>query len=73
MLDDDNLDWVLDQFALIRMYNTGQACNAPKRLIVQEEFYDRTVSYLEDKISGMKVGYHDADADIGAFFHRRPR
>lgn len=66
VLDDDNLDWVLDQFALIRMYNTGQACNAPKRLIVQEEFYDRTVSYLEDKISGMKVGpYHDADADIG--------
>ncbi|KGM18471.1 NAD-dependent succinate-semialdehyde dehydrogenase [Corynebacterium auriscanis] len=66
VLDDENLDWVLDQFALIRMYNTGQACNAPKRLIVQEEFYDRTVTYLEKKIGAMTVGAHDdSNADIG--------
>ena len=66
VLDDDNLEWVLDQFSLIRMYNTGQACNAPKRLIVQEEFYDRTVAYLEEKISQMKVGpFDDDNADIG--------
>ena len=66
VLDDANLDWVLDQFALIRMYNTGQACNAPKRLIVLEDFYDRTVEYLEKKIADMKVGtYDDENADIG--------
>lgn len=66
VLDDENLDWVLDQFNLIRMYNSGQACNAPKRLIVLEKFYDRTVSYLEDKISQMKVGpFDDENADIG--------
>ncbi|OFS23798.1 NAD-dependent succinate-semialdehyde dehydrogenase [Corynebacterium sp. HMSC04H06] len=66
VLDDANLDWVLDQFALIRMYNTGQACNAPKRLIVLEDFYDHAVEYLTDKIGAMTVGPYDDDgADIG--------
>ncbi|MDK8524792.1 NAD-dependent succinate-semialdehyde dehydrogenase [Corynebacterium sp. MSK150] len=66
IIDDENLEWVLDQYSLIRMYNTGQACNAPKRLIVLEDFYDRTVEYLEKKIGDMKVGtYDDENADIG--------
>ncbi len=66
VIDDENLQWVLDQYNLIRMYNTGQACNAPKRLIVLEDFYDRTVEYLEKKIGDMKVGtYDDENADIG--------
>ena len=66
VIDDENLEWVLDQFNLIRMYNTGQACNAPKRLTVLEDFYDRTVEYLEKKIGDMKVGtYDDENADIG--------
>lgn len=66
VIDDENLEWVLDQYNLIRMYNTGQACNAPKRLIVLEDFYDRTVEYLEKKIGDMKVGtYEDENADIG--------
>ena len=66
VIDDENLEWVLDQYNLIRMYNTGQACNAPKRLIVLDDFYDRTVEYLEKKIGDMKVGtYDDENADIG--------
>ena len=66
VIEDENLEWVLDQYNLIRMYNTGQACNAPKRLIVLEDFYDRTVEYLEKKIGDMKVGtYDDENADIG--------
>lgn len=66
VLDDDNLEWVLEQFLKIRMYNTGQACNAPKRLIVQEKFYDQTVAILEEGIANLKVGaYDDPDADIG--------
>ncbi|WP_151640912.1 NAD-dependent succinate-semialdehyde dehydrogenase [Corynebacterium sp. 11A] len=66
VLDEQNLDWVLEQFVKIRMYNTGQACNAPKRLIVMEDFYDRTVEFLEKKIAAMTVGsYDDENADIG--------
>ncbi len=33
IIDDKKLEWTLDQFVPIRMYNTGQACNAPKRLV----------------------------------------
>ena len=66
VLDDKNLDWVLEQYVLIRMYNTGQACNAPKRLIVLEDFYDRTVEFLTERIGRIQVGaYDDENADMG--------
>lgn len=66
VLDEKNLEWTLDRYVEIRMYNTGQACNAPKRLIVQSEFYDRTVEYLEKKIAELQVGpYDDENADVG--------
>lgn len=66
VLDDANLEWVLDQFLAIRMYNTGQACNAPKRLIVLEKFYDRAVEYLTEKVQALTVGaWDDESADIG--------
>lgn len=65
ILDDENLDWVLEQYTKIRMYNTGQACNAPKRLIVLEDFYDRVVSGLEEKIGAFTVGSYDEEADMG--------
>ena len=48
------------------MYNTGQACNAPKRLIVLDDFYDRTLEILKQKISQLTVGpWDDESADIG--------
>lgn len=66
ILDDANLDEILDNFVTIRMYNTGQACNAPKRLIVMESFYDKVVSGLEDRISALTVGtWDDENADVG--------
>ncbi|MDH2456083.1 NAD-dependent succinate-semialdehyde dehydrogenase [Corynebacterium bovis] len=66
VLDDDNLEWVLDQYVTIRMICTGQVCAAPKRLIVMDSFYDRAVEYLEKAISRLTVGaYDDPDADIG--------
>ncbi|WP_420100362.1 NAD-dependent succinate-semialdehyde dehydrogenase [Corynebacterium sp.] len=66
ILDDDNLDSVLDQYVGIRMYNTGQACNAPKRLIVMDSFYDRVVEGLEKRIGALQVGaWDDENADVG--------
>lgn len=66
ILDDKNLDWVLEQFVKIRMYNAGQACNAPKRLIVMSSFYDRVVDKLTELISAMTVGAHDdPNVDMG--------
>ncbi|MGX0119025.1 NAD-dependent succinate-semialdehyde dehydrogenase [Corynebacterium otitidis] len=67
VLDDKNLESVLTQFVGIRMYNTGQACNAPKRLIVLEDFYDRTVEFLTEAVKQIKVGpFDDPEADISA-------
>lgn len=65
VLDDDNLDHVLEQFVQNRMYNVGQACNAPKRLIVMEDFYDRTVEFLEERIAKMTVGAYNEDVEVG--------
>jgi succinate-semialdehyde dehydrogenase/glutarate-semialdehyde dehydrogenase len=66
VIDDDNLDSVLDQYVGIRMYNTGQACNAPKRLIVMDSFYDRVVEGLEKRISALTAGaWDDENADVG--------
>ncbi|GAA1351808.1 NAD-dependent succinate-semialdehyde dehydrogenase [Falsarthrobacter nasiphocae] len=39
-----------------RMENAGQACNAPKRMIVLEEHYDEFVEGLVSYVSGLKVG-----------------
>lgn len=66
VLDDDNLDWVLEQFLKIRMYNTGQACNAPKRLIVLDNFYDKVVENLTKAVEKLAIGaWDDEKADVG--------
>ena len=65
VLDDQNLEKVLETYIASRMYNVGQACNAPKRLIVLEDFYDRTVEYLEKRIGELTVGAYDEDTDVG--------
>lgn len=66
ILDDSNLEWVLDQYVAIRMTNSGQVCNAPKRLIVQEDFYDRVLDYLTKKIGELKTGaYNEEGVDFG--------
>lgn len=66
VLDDHNLDKVLSRYVSARMANTGQACNAPKRLIVLDEFYDRALDFLTGRISDLPVGaWDDGDARVG--------
>lgn len=66
VLDDENLDDVLTLYVGARMANTGQACNAPKRVIVLDDFYDRAKEILTEKIGALTVGgYDDANADVG--------
>ena len=65
-LSDRDMDRVLDRYVSLRMYNTGQACNAPKRLIVLDDDYDRVVSGLEQRIGALRPGaWDDPDADVG--------
>lgn len=66
VLDDHNLAQVLTRYVSARMANTGQACNAPKRLIVLEECYGRALDFLTQRIRGLTVGtWDDADARVG--------
>ncbi|MDR8020150.1 NAD-dependent succinate-semialdehyde dehydrogenase [Nesterenkonia aerolata] len=39
-----------------RMGNAGQACNAAKRIIVLDEFYDEFVEKLEEAVRGVELG-----------------
>ena len=39
-----------------RIYNTGQVCNANKRLIVMEDIYDEFLAELKDLATGMQPG-----------------
>ena len=49
VLDSDNLDEVVDNAWDFRMYNTGQACNSNKRMIVMEDLFDDFVAKLTEK------------------------
>jgi succinate-semialdehyde dehydrogenase/glutarate-semialdehyde dehydrogenase len=49
VLDTDDLDDVVDKAWDFRMYNTGQACNANKRMIVMDDLFDAFVNKLTEK------------------------
>ena len=66
VLDDHNLEKVLSRYVGARMANAGQACNAPKRLIVLDEFHDRALDFLTRRIGGLAVGpWDDENAKVG--------
>jgi len=50
VLSSDDLDATVEQAVAARMENTGQACNAGKRMIVHEEVYDDFVAKFTEKI-----------------------
>lgn len=49
VLDSDDLDEVVDNAWDFRMYNTGQACNSNKRMIVMDDLFDDFVGKLTAK------------------------
>ena len=44
-----------------RLGNAGQACNAAKRIIVLDEFYEDFVDQLEDAVKGVQLGDPTSD------------
>ncbi|TGN65769.1 NAD-dependent succinate-semialdehyde dehydrogenase [Nocardioides eburneiflavus] len=50
VLGSENLDATVDAAVAARLENTGQACNAAKRMIVHEDLYDDFVAKFTDKI-----------------------
>jgi succinate-semialdehyde dehydrogenase/glutarate-semialdehyde dehydrogenase len=49
VLDSDDLGQVVDDAWDFRMYNTGQACNSNKRMIVMDDLFDDFVAKLTEK------------------------
>jgi succinate-semialdehyde dehydrogenase/glutarate-semialdehyde dehydrogenase len=56
VLGTDDVGAVAEQAAAARFENAGQACNAAKRFIVKDEYYDEFVDKLKEQVSGIKKG-----------------
>ena len=56
VLDSDDMDATVKAASRGRMANTGQACNAAKRFIVTEPFYDEFVAKLTASFEAMTPG-----------------
>ena len=53
VLDTDDLDGLVGDAWDFRTYNTGQACNSNKRMIVHEDLFDDFVAKLTEKARGV--------------------
>jgi succinate-semialdehyde dehydrogenase/glutarate-semialdehyde dehydrogenase len=56
LLGSDDLDAAAEQAAEARLDNAGQSCNAAKRFIVADEFYDEFLERFREKLSAAKPG-----------------
>ena len=56
ILDTDDVKQAAKDAWETRMYNTGQACNSNKRLIVMDDIYDEFVAELVELAKAMKPG-----------------
>ncbi|WP_152345681.1 NAD-dependent succinate-semialdehyde dehydrogenase [Brevibacterium sp. CFH 10365] len=56
VLDTENLDEVVDIAAAARLSNCGQACNAPKRMIIMADLYEDFIASLTRRIEDYRPG-----------------
>ncbi|GAA1495365.1 NAD-dependent succinate-semialdehyde dehydrogenase [Paeniglutamicibacter kerguelensis] len=56
LLDSSDLDKTVEVAVAARMGNNGQACNAPKRMIVMDDIYDEFVKKLTGQMSAFEPG-----------------
>ncbi|WP_309130661.1 NAD-dependent succinate-semialdehyde dehydrogenase [Brevibacterium sp.] len=67
VLDTEDLEEAVDTAWGTRMYNTGQACNSNKRMIVMEDIYDDFVEGLTKRAQAAKPG-KPAEAGDGTVY-----
>ena len=73
VLDTDDVAEAAQTAWATRMYNTGQACNSNKRLIVMDDIYDDFVAELTKLAKGMKPGsWEDEDETVYQPLSSRP-
>ncbi len=64
LLSTDDLDSAVQSAVEARLDNTGQSCNAAKRFIVADEYYDAFVQKFTAAMTGAKVGDPFADDTV---------
>ncbi|SMY11480.1 NAD-dependent succinate-semialdehyde dehydrogenase [Brevibacterium jeotgali] len=73
VLDTDDVAEAAQTAWATRMYNTGQACNSNKRLIVMDDIYDDFVAELTRLAQGMTPGaWADEDESVYQPLSSRP-
>ncbi len=72
VMGDADVDNVLETIYFNRFINTGQACDALKRLIVHESRFDEVVKKLKTLIEAKKIGdAEDKDTEIGPLVNEK--
>ncbi|HVW48002.1 MAG TPA: NAD-dependent succinate-semialdehyde dehydrogenase [Solirubrobacterales bacterium] len=56
VLGTDDIGTVAEQAAEARLDNTGQSCNAAKRFIVKDEYYDEFLAKFKEQVEAAKPG-----------------
>jgi succinate-semialdehyde dehydrogenase/glutarate-semialdehyde dehydrogenase len=56
VLDSVDLDKTVETVVNARMYNNGQACNSPKRMIVLDELYENFIDKVTTRVAHFKPG-----------------
>jgi succinate-semialdehyde dehydrogenase / glutarate-semialdehyde dehydrogenase len=71
LLGTDDVDDAAQKAAEARLDNTGQSCNAAKRFIVADEFYDGFLEKFREKLAASKPGDPTAEGtEIGPLSSR---
>jgi succinate-semialdehyde dehydrogenase/glutarate-semialdehyde dehydrogenase len=66
LLGTDDLDAIVEAAAEARLDNTGQSCNAAKRFIIVDDFYDEFLEKFTATVAAAKPGDPTAeDTDVG--------
>ena len=63
IFDDVDLEKIVTKGVIGCMENTGQSCNAPTRMLVQESVYDEAVKIATRVANSVKVGSADKPGD----------
>ncbi len=72
VFEDADVDKVIDSIYFGRFFNTGQACDGLKRLIVHESKLDELTSKLETLLLSKKLGIAEQkDTDLGPLVAKR--
>jgi len=67
---DANLDHAVDQLYWARFLNTGQVCNAVKRLFVHKDIIGKFIQLFKARLAAVKIGHPLTSPDLGPLVNK---